>query len=84
METFRNEEIDAVYLLYNEFKSVMAQRLTVARVLPMELPEQGGPDRLSFSSSRPPSCWPRCCPGTSKRSFTARCWNPPPPSTPRA
>jgi F-type H+-transporting ATPase subunit gamma len=29
MERFRNEEIDAVYLLYNEFKSVMAQKVTL-------------------------------------------------------
>ena len=29
MERFRNEEIDAVYLLYNEFKSVMAQKVIV-------------------------------------------------------
>jgi len=38
MEAYRNEEIDAVYLIYNEFKSVASQRLTVERVLPMELP----------------------------------------------
>ena len=43
MEMYRAEEIDAVYILYNEFKSVMAQRLTLARVLPMELPEQVAP-----------------------------------------
>lgn len=30
------EEIDSVYLLYNEFKSVIAQRLVVERVLPVE------------------------------------------------
>jgi F-type H+-transporting ATPase subunit gamma len=29
------EEIDAVYILYNEFKSVIAQRLVVERVLPV-------------------------------------------------
>ena len=40
MELFRNDEIDAVYLLYNEFKSVMAQKLTLTRVLPVELPKQ--------------------------------------------
>ena len=27
MELYRNEEIDAVYLIYNEFKSVVAQKL---------------------------------------------------------
>lgn len=32
-------EIDAVYLLYNEFKSILTQRLTVERILPTSLPE---------------------------------------------
>jgi len=40
MEMFRNREIDAVYLLFNEFKSVVSQKLTVSRVLPVELPPQ--------------------------------------------
>ncbi len=35
----RAGEVDAVYVLYNEFKSVLSQRLTVDRVLPLELPE---------------------------------------------
>jgi F-type H+-transporting ATPase subunit gamma len=43
MEMFRAEEIDAVYLIYNEFKSVASQALTVARVLPAELPQQASP-----------------------------------------
>jgi F-type H+-transporting ATPase subunit gamma len=43
MEMFRNEEIDAVYLIFNEFKSVATQKLTVARVLPAELPVQATP-----------------------------------------
>jgi F-type H+-transporting ATPase subunit gamma len=37
MEMFRSEEIDAVYLLYNEFKSIMTQRVTLSRVLPVEM-----------------------------------------------
>jgi F-type H+-transporting ATPase subunit gamma len=51
MEMFRNEEIDAVYILYNEFKSVMTQRLTVSRVLPAELPEQANPVDYIFEES---------------------------------
>ena len=43
MEMFRAEEIDAVYLIFNEFKSVATQTLTVARVLPAELPQQATP-----------------------------------------
>lgn len=38
MDFYRKEEIDAVYILYNEFKSILSQKLTVARVLPVELP----------------------------------------------
>ena len=43
MEMFRNDEIDAVYLVYNEFKSVVSQKMTLSRVLPAELPEQSNP-----------------------------------------
>jgi F-type H+-transporting ATPase subunit gamma len=33
---YMEEELDAVYLVYNEFKSVMAQRVVVERILPIE------------------------------------------------
>jgi F-type H+-transporting ATPase subunit gamma len=36
VERYTKEEIDSVYLLYNEFKSVIAQRLVVEKVLPIE------------------------------------------------
>src|SRR6478736_6822918 len=36
IERYAKEEIDAVYFVYNEFKSVIAQRLVVERVLPIE------------------------------------------------
>jgi F-type H+-transporting ATPase subunit gamma len=36
IERYSKEEIDAVYILYNEFKSVIAQRLVVEQVLPIE------------------------------------------------
>src|ERR1035437_7985156 len=51
MEMFRAEEIDAVYLIYNEFKSVATQTLTVARVLPAELPQQASPVDYIFEES---------------------------------
>jgi F-type H+-transporting ATPase subunit gamma len=35
-ERYSKEEIDAVYVVYNEFKSVISQRLVVERVLPVE------------------------------------------------
>src|ERR1017187_2258892 len=43
METFRAGETDAVYVLYNGFKSVMTQMLTFTRVLPAELRESAEP-----------------------------------------
>ena len=36
IERYANTEIDAVYLVYNEFKSVISQRLIVEKVLPIE------------------------------------------------
>ena len=53
MELYRNDEIDAVYLLYNEFKSVMAQKLTLSRVLPVEMPEQTAP--VDYIYEQPPA-----------------------------
>jgi F-type H+-transporting ATPase subunit gamma len=53
MEMFRAEEIDAVYLIYNEFKSVASQTLTVARVLPAELPQQASP--VDYIFEEPPA-----------------------------
>jgi F-type H+-transporting ATPase subunit gamma len=53
MEMFRNEEIDAVYLLYNEFKSVVSAKLTLARILPAELPEQAAP--VDYIFEQPPA-----------------------------
>jgi F-type H+-transporting ATPase subunit gamma len=37
---YMEEELDAVYLVYNEFKSVMAQRVVVERILPVIEPGQ--------------------------------------------
>jgi F-type H+-transporting ATPase subunit gamma len=35
---FLREEIDSIYLVYNEFKSAMSQKVTVAPLLPLEPP----------------------------------------------
>jgi F-type H+-transporting ATPase subunit gamma len=35
IDRYTKQEIDAVYLIYNEFKSVIAQRLVVEKVLPI-------------------------------------------------
>ncbi len=36
IERYTNDEIDGVYILYNEFKSVIAQRLIVEHLLPIK------------------------------------------------
>ncbi len=52
MELYKNEEIDAVYVLYNEFKSVAVQKVALARVLPLEIPEQTEP--VDYIYQQPP------------------------------
>ncbi|HMD71758.1 MAG TPA: ATP synthase F1 subunit gamma [Bryobacteraceae bacterium] len=49
-DLYRNREIDAVYLLYNEFKSVSSQKMTVERVLPVEMPEVAAPVDYIFDT----------------------------------
>jgi F-type H+-transporting ATPase subunit gamma len=53
MEMFRAGEIDAVYLIYNEFKTVATQTMTVERVLPAELPQQASP--VDYIFEEPPA-----------------------------
>jgi F-type H+-transporting ATPase subunit gamma len=50
---FQKEEIDAVYLLNTEFKSVMAQKLTVTKVLPLDLPAESG--NTDYIFEQPPA-----------------------------
>jgi F-type H+-transporting ATPase subunit gamma len=49
---FQNEEIDAVYLLFNEFRSAVSQKLTVVRVLPVEMPRERTP--VDYLFEQPP------------------------------
>ncbi|MCS7025429.1 MAG: ATP synthase F1 subunit gamma [Bryobacteraceae bacterium] len=39
MARFASQELDAVYLLYNEFRSVISQKLTIKRILPVPVPD---------------------------------------------
>ncbi len=50
IELYAQSEVDAVYLLYNEFKSVLTQKLTVEKLLPIE-PEAFEPGE---AASAPP------------------------------
>jgi F-type H+-transporting ATPase subunit gamma len=42
IERYSKAEIDVVYLIVNEFKSVMAPNLVVKKILPVELPAESG------------------------------------------
>jgi len=52
MELYKNDEIDAVYVLYNEFKSVAVQKVALARILPLQIPEQTEP--VDYIYEQPP------------------------------
>ncbi|MBV6431841.1 MAG: ATP synthase gamma chain [Bryobacteraceae bacterium] len=49
---YANSDADAVYILYNEFKSVMSQRLTVKKILPVPVPE--GRKTMDYIFEQPP------------------------------
>ncbi|MBI3682000.1 MAG: ATP synthase F1 subunit gamma [Acidobacteria bacterium] len=46
-------QVDAVYLIYNEFRSVISQRLTVTRILPAPVPE--GKQTTNYIFEQPPA-----------------------------
>jgi F-type H+-transporting ATPase subunit gamma len=50
---FRDAEADAVYLLNNEFKSVVSQKLTVTRLLPVTV--EAAASGLDFIYEQPPN-----------------------------
>jgi F-type H+-transporting ATPase subunit gamma len=41
IDRYSNGEIDAVYIIVNEFKTVMSTNLAIKRILPIEMPEGG-------------------------------------------
>ena len=50
MDAFTNGDVDSVYLIYNEFKSVMTQRIVIERLLPIP--------RLEFEAAQAPAAPP--------------------------
>ena len=86
IERYSKEEIDSVYLLYNEFKSVIAQRLIVEQILPIEqigVPEvrQAEADDHGRTGSRDRGCQGRRCASSSRltrETSTQRLRNSPP------
>jgi F-type H+-transporting ATPase subunit gamma len=53
IDRFRCGELDAVYLLNNEFKSMVSQRLSVARLLPVEIPANA--EVVDYIFEQPPN-----------------------------
>jgi len=53
MDRFVAAEIDAVYLIYNEFKSVFSQTIVVNRMLPVKIPESAGGSREYIYEQKP-------------------------------
>ena len=99
VEAFISGQVDSVYLVYNEFRSVISQRIVVERLLPIprleiEAPSRVSPkpgrgrggraDRSTISTSRRRrSCSRRSSRGTSRCRCSARCSSRTPRSTPR-
>jgi F-type H+-transporting ATPase subunit gamma len=56
MDTYTAEEssIDRVYLIYNEFKSVLSQRVTLKQLLPIGAEEFGGPESAPVEAPAQP------------------------------
>jgi len=52
IEQFRKAEVDAVYVIVNNFKSMMASQLVTARLLPVELPEKQ--EQINYIYEQPP------------------------------
>jgi F-type H+-transporting ATPase subunit gamma len=53
IELYSKAEVDAVYLIVNEFKSVMAPNLVTKKILPVEIPEGGG-EQIDYIYEQPP------------------------------
>jgi F-type H+-transporting ATPase subunit gamma len=51
-ERFEKAEIDAVYLVVNDFKTMMSSRLVVTQILPIRLPQQQ--EQIDYIYEQPP------------------------------
>ena len=55
VKAYGDAEVDAVYLVYNEFKSVLQQRVVVEKVLPLSRTElQGKESQFEYIFEQPP------------------------------
>ncbi|MBA3976481.1 MAG: ATP synthase F1 subunit gamma [Candidatus Solibacter sp.] len=63
IERFTSGEIDAAYIIYNEFKSVLSQQVAVKRILPLALPEEGAAGRDYILEQEPAEFLKNLLPG---------------------
>jgi F-type H+-transporting ATPase subunit gamma len=82
-ERFANGETDAVYLIFNEFKSVLSQKITLKKLLPITLPAAATRSTTSMKS-RLTCCSTACCPSTSRMPSFRPCSSPSRANTLRA
>jgi F-type H+-transporting ATPase subunit gamma len=52
IDRYTKAEIDSVYLVYNEFRSIVSQRITVKKVLPVPLPQDA--EQMDYLFEEPP------------------------------
>jgi F-type H+-transporting ATPase subunit gamma len=55
MQRFSDAEIDSVYILYNEFKSVLTQRVTLKKILPLSVASGDGQIVRDYIYEQPPA-----------------------------
>ena len=79
VDLYTKAEIDAVYIIYNEFKSVIQQRVVVEKLLPLGLTlrrklqrTRTPAARLHLRTAAAGDVQPACCRGTWKFRFIAR------------
>jgi F0F1-type ATP synthase gamma subunit len=64
LEPFDKNQIDAIYLVYNEFKSALSQNLVVERLLPVAQPAANAEGDRESETGRAAECcsgtWCRC------------------------
>jgi F-type H+-transporting ATPase subunit gamma len=53
IDRYKKAEIDAVYLALNNFKSLMASRIVLTRILPVQLPEKQ--EQIDYIYEEPPN-----------------------------
>ena len=53
IDRFIAREVDAVYLLYNEFKTVLSQKLVTDRILPLSAPEESTGPKVDYIYEEP-------------------------------